>query len=132
LLAEVLIAFAPLLVGSIVLAVLSLFQLFAVGSPDFHWESLALMAGLCAAAAIGGMALNAMRVYLFHGGRRLISRRRMAAFCAVGIGVLAALAALSLPGLFMDTPDYFGFIYLVPLLCALHILWLGRSYFTQR
>ena len=46
--------------------------------------------------------------------------------------MLAAMAAVSLPGLFLDTPDYFGLIYIVPLLCALHILWLGRFYFTER
>jgi hypothetical protein len=71
-----------------------------------------------------------MRVYLFWGGKRLIPRRRMIVFCAVAVGVLAALAALSLPGMFGGNSDHFGVVYIVPLLSALHVLWLGRSYFT--
>lgn len=130
LVAELLIAFAPLCLGWIILIVLSLNYLPAIGTSDFHWVSLILMVGLCIAGAIGAVALNAMRVYLFWGGKKLIPRRRMIVYCAVAVGVLAALAALSLPGMFGDISDYFGVVYIIPLLSALHVLWLGRSYFT--
>jgi hypothetical protein len=132
LLVELLVAFAPLFIGWIVLVVLSLFYLPSIGTPDFHWESLALMVGLCTAGAIGGVGLNAMCVYLFYDGKRLIPRRRMVVFCAVGVGVLGAVAALSVPSMFGESADYFGVVYIVPLICALHILWLGRFYFTER
>jgi hypothetical protein len=130
LVAELLVAFAPLCLGWVILVILSFNYLPAIGTPDFHWESLGLMLGLCIAGAIGAVALNAMRVYLFWGGKRPIPRRRMIVFCAVAVAVLAALAAFSLPGMFGDTADYFGVVYVIPLLAALHILWLGRSYFT--
>jgi hypothetical protein len=130
LVAEMFIAFAPLCIGWVLLVLLSLNYLPAIGTPDFHWVSLVLMVGLCTAGAIGAVALNAMRVYLFWGGKRPLPRRRMIVFCAVAVSVLAALAALSVPGMFGDTADYFGIVYIIPLLSALHVLWLGRSYFT--
>ena len=108
---------------------LTLNYLPAIGTSDLHWRSLVLMVALCVAGAMGVVALNAMRVYLFWGKKRLVPERRMLAFCAVAVGVLAALAALSLPGMFGGNSDYFGVVYIIPLLCALHVLWLGRSYF---
>ncbi len=129
---EMLLGFVPLGIGWALLALLSLFQMTMIGSANFHWGSLAFMVGLCVAGAIGGVALNAIRVFVFYERKRLIPRTRMIVFCAIGIVTLAVLAALSIPSMVGESADYFGVVYAVPLLCALHLLWLGRSYFTDR
>jgi hypothetical protein len=131
LVAELFIAFTPLCLGWIFLVVLSLNYLPAIGTSDFHWESLVLMVGLCVAGAIGAIALDAMRIYLFWGGKRSIPKRRMIVFCSIAVSVLAALAVLSLRSTFGGDSNYLGVVYLVPLLSALHVIWLGRSYFTD-
>lgn len=46
-------------------------------------------------------------------------------------GVLAPLAALSLAAMITGRDHLFALIYNAPLLCALHLLWLGRSYFAS-
>jgi hypothetical protein len=130
LVAELLIAFVPLCLGWIVLVGLIVNYLPAIGTSDFHWVSIALMIGLCVAGVIGAVALNAMRVYLLWGGKRLIPRPRMIVFCTVAVGVLAALTAFLLPGMFGHGSGYSGFVFAIPLLSALHVLWLGRSYFA--
>jgi hypothetical protein len=129
---EMLIAFVPLYVGWVILVLLGLLNLTVIGTPEFHWESLGLMVGMGVTGAIGGLGLDAMRVYLLYDRKRILSRRRMVVFCALGLIVLMAMATLSLSSMLSDSPNYLGLVYLVPLLCALHVLWLGRSYFAER
>ncbi|HEY6645132.1 hypothetical protein [Povalibacter sp.] len=74
-------------------------------------------------AALGILALVSMLSFVF-GGRRLLSRGKMAALYSVG------LLTLTLGWIDDGSFDREAILYFVlPLFCGLHLLYLGRSYF---
>jgi hypothetical protein len=64
-----------------------------------------------------------MLVYLLGDSRRILSSRAMIVCVAVGI---VSLALVVIPA---SDFSAVGMLYLLPLLCAFNVLYLGRSYF---
>ena len=121
---EVVVTFLPLVLGWIFLLMLAPIQLEAIRElPPEQWVGPALVFYFLLAAPIGITALYVMLVYLLGDGRRILSGRAMIVCIAVGI---VSLALVVIPA-----SDFtaVGMLYLLPLVCAFHVLYLGRSYF---
>ncbi len=112
-------------VGWVFLLLLVPIQVVALKElPPEQWLGPALVFYFLVAVPLGMTAMYTMLVYLLRDGRRILSSRVMLA--CVGVGIVS-LALVVVPA---SDFSAVGMLYLLPLVCALHVLYLGRSYFS--
>jgi hypothetical protein len=116
--------FLPLTLGWIFLLMLVPIQLEAIQERPEQWGGPAFVFCYLIAAPIGMTAMYVMLVYLLGNGRRILPSRVIIVCVAVG---LVSLALISIPA---SDFSAIGMLYLLPLICACHVLYLGRSYFS--
>jgi hypothetical protein len=125
LVAEVVVTFSPLVLGWIILLMMVPIQVTVLRElPAEEWIGPALVFYFLIAGPVGMTGMYAMLIYLIRDGKRMLSNRVMLVCVGVGIATLA-LAVIPPWG----EMTVLGTLYLLPLLCALHVLYLGRTYF---
>ncbi|MET0987698.1 MAG: hypothetical protein ABW034_20065 [Steroidobacteraceae bacterium] len=119
---EVAVTFMPLVLGWIILLMMVPIQVAALAELD--WQGPVLVFYFLVAGPVGMTGMYAMLVYLLRDGQRILSKRAM--LVCVGLGIVTLALAVIPPWEITSL----GVLYLLPLLSALHVLYLGRSYFS--
>ena len=121
----VVVTILPLVLGWFILLMMVPIQVMALRElPLEEWIGPAIVFYLLIAGPVGMTAMYAMLIFLTRDGKRILSNRVMLVCTGVGI---ATLAVAVMPP--WEDMTFLEMLYLLPLLCALYVLYLGRSYF---